>query len=439
MSKIKTKNFLKIFVLSLALIFTAQSCNIFARKRPAAEKIQLVWWKPFDEQSQVNPLIEAFTAANPSVEIRYVRKNVETYEDELVDALASGTGPDIFSIHNDWLPKHKEKLNPAPEKIFPSREFRESFVEVASADLVTAGQIYGVPLAMDVLAMYYNKDLFASAGIALPPATWEELVDITPDLTRLDNQGNFQRSAIALGATDNVNRAPDILGLLMLQSGTQFYSDDNSRSTLSHQAFDETGKPYSPGARALDFYTQFANPERDTYTWNARSNNSIEAFGSGQVAMILSYSYLRTTLANKSPFLKFGVAGMPQIDKNKTRINFANYWAEGVSKQTKNSDTAWKFLKFITNRDVLPKYYEVNKQVSSRIDILSDQIKDPEIGVFAENALSAKSFYKPDSDAIENIFIQTIEDVILRSISTQEAISAAAEKINLLLESKSEK
>jgi len=183
----------------------------------------------------------------------------------------------------------------------------------------------------------------------------------------------------------------------------------------------------------LEFYTQFANPAKLTYTWNNRSNNSIEAFAGGQVAMIFSYSYLRATLQAKSPFLNYAVAPMPQIDPKKSRVNYANYWAEGVAKGSQYQEAAWQFLKFITSKEILPKYYEAQKQVSPRLDILEQQISDPEIGVFAENALSAKSLYKPDSDVVESIFVQMIDNVVLRSVTPQEAIKDATQKLNVLL------
>ena len=420
----------KLLVIALAVSFTAQFCN---RQGPRPEEVELTWWKPFDDARIVEPLISEFQKAYPHVRVNYIQKNIENYEDELRDALAEGSGPDIFSIHNDWLPKHKAKIAPAPDSIFSLRELKENFLEVAGDDLTEDGKVYAAPLAVDVLAVYYNKDILSSAGIPRPPASWQELIDMVPRLTRLDNLGNFQRNAVALGTAENINRAPDILGLLMLQNGTPLYSANRDSATLDQQIQDPQGSYYSPGTRALEFYTQFANPAKLTYTWNNRSNNSIEAFGSGQAAMVFSYSYLRSTLQAKSPFLNYAVAAMPQIDPKKSRVNYANYWAEAVAKASPHQEAAWQFLKFITSKEILPKYYEAQKQVSPRLDILEQQISDPEIGVFAENALSAKSLYKPDSDVVESIFVQMIDNVILRGVAPSEAIKDATAKLNVLL------
>src|SRR3989344_5232444 len=98
------KNKLKIFSILLAVMFTAASC--FGPPEPPPQKAELVWWRVFTDQREIGPIIKEFEKANQGVKIRFVEKNIETYEQELVNALAAGTGPDIFSIHNDWLPKH---------------------------------------------------------------------------------------------------------------------------------------------------------------------------------------------------------------------------------------------------------------------------------------------------------------------------------------------
>lgn len=429
--KLKQKIF-NFFLPLLAVVFTAAACGLIPGP-DRGETVELVWWKPFDDPRAAAPLIEAFSKAYPNIRVTYVAKDIETYEDELLDALAAGEGPDIFSLHNDWLPEYRNKISPAPEKAWSLRDYRESFTAVASADLIDEDKIYAVALSLDVLSLYYNKDILASAGIPRPPASWEELVNLTPRLTRQDSLGNFERSAIALGTAQNVNRATDILSLLMLQNGTSMFSPDRTFATLDAQLADEAGEKFQPGTRALEFYTQFANPAKVTYTWNNRSNNSIEAFASGKVAMILSYSYLRSTLAARAPFLNYGIVPVPQINPDRTRVNFANYWAEAVSKQSRQQEAAWQFLKFISGKDALANYYDVEKRPSSRIDLLEGQIADADIGIFAENALSAKSFYKPQSDAVENIFAQMIDDVVLRSAAPQEAVASANQKLNLLL------
>jgi len=427
------KRFFIIVSLLLAVTQLAQVCG-GPSNGPAPDEVEIVIWKTFDDQADMQVLFDAYQAQNPNVRFTYTRKDIATYEDELLEALATGNGPDIFTIHNDWLPRYQNKMLPAPEGLFSAREFQESFIDVASDELVDLnGGIFAVPLYVDTLALYYNKDLLGSAGIATPPRTWAEVVDAVKKLTRQDRFGNFLINGIALGTSDNINRATDILSLLMLQNGTQFYNSARTTAALNRTVTAQDGSQYNPGAQALEFYTQFANPAKETYTWNAKNNHSIDSFVAGQTAMMLSYSYLLPTLESKAPLLNFGVAPVPQIDLTKPKVNFANYFAEGVSKASDNPDWAWDFLKFATNEEPLRSFYAVNKQPSSRKDIISTQISDPQIGVFAEGALTAKTFYKPDSARIEAALEDMIGDVILRGMTPSKAVDNGNQLFNNLL------
>jgi multiple sugar transport system substrate-binding protein len=283
-----------------------------------------------------------------------------------------------------------------------------------------------------VLALYYNRDILNSAGISQPPATWPELVNDVQKITRISQPGDFTRSGIAMGASSNVNRGVDILSLLMLQFGTKFYSDDlNSATFDAEQNIPGTNEGFNPGQMGLDFYTQFSNPAKTAYTWNSRSDLSIDAFTQGKLAMMLSYNYMIPLIRAKAPNLNWGVAVVPQTGEDVTKVNFANYWGLTVSKASPNADAAWDFLNFITQKEELKKYYALHKVPSSRKDILNEQISDPDLGVFAESALTARSVYKKDAEVFEGVFLKMIDDVTLRSFESQDALNNAAAQINL--------
>lgn len=422
-------------VLVAAVLFFTSGTTPSGNTNPSAP-ITLTWWKTFEDSSNVQELITDYQATHKNVVINFVKKSAADYEQDLLNAFASGNGPDIFSIHNDWLPKQADKISPMPSSLMGLRGFRETFVDVAANDFAANNQIYALPLAVDTLALYYNKDLLGSAGIAEVPTTWPEVVAASQKLTKSGPAGSFAQSGIALGTSSNVNRAVDILNLLMLQNGTQFYSDD-----LKQARFDQTQNnpgsssgSFNPGATALAFYTQFADPSKVTYSWNAKSDLSLDAFVQGKVAMMLSYAYIQPMIKTRAPNLNWGVAALPQVSDDSTKINFANYWGETVSKASRNSVAAWNFLNFITQKAALEKYYLKHKQISPRKDMLSAQSADTEIGVFAEAALTARSVYKKDPNVFEAVFAKMIDDMVLRNFTATEAINNAASQINLNLQ-----
>lgn len=424
-----------LLILAGVLFFTTGS-----KKPPTSNnggKIELVWWKTFEDSESVQELINDYQTANKNVTITFVKKDTSTYEQDLVNAIAAGTGPDIFSIHNDWIPKHADKTSPAPDALISPRAYKDNFVDVANSDFVKDNKVYAIPLSVDLLALYYNKDILGSLGIAQPPTTWPELVSDVQKITKVSQPGNFSRSGIALGTSSNVSRAVDIMTLLMLQNGTNFYTADLNSATFNQsQNLPNSNEAFNPGAMALAFYTQFADPAKVSYTWNLKSDFSIDAFTQGKVAMMLGYQYMEPMIRSKSPTLNWDVAAIPQVSDQASKVNFANYWGETVSKSSKNAATAWGFLNFISSKQELTKYYAKHKLVASRKDILPEQVPDTDLGVFAENALTAKSIYKKDANLFESVFTKMIDDVILRNFPPQDALNNAAAQINLDLQKK---
>jgi multiple sugar transport system substrate-binding protein len=424
-----------ILLLILAGVFFANGNN--KPNTNTNEPIEITWWKTFEDSENISDILSDFETANPNVRVNFVKKDAATYEQDLVNALASGTGPDIFSIHNDWLAKHMDKIFPIPETYISLRAYKDGFVDVAFSDFVKDNKIYAVPLSMDVLALYYNKDILGSAGISQPATTWPQLVSDVEKITKVSKNGVFSLSGVALGTANNVNRSVDVLSLIMLQNGTKFYSDDFAVATFDQsQNVSGSNEGFNPGATALTFYTQFANPARRSYTWNVRSDFSVDAFTQGKVAMMISYQYMQPLIRAKAPTLNWDVAAVPQISEESTKVNFANYWGEAISKNSKNPDAAAAFLAFISSKDELTKYYAQRKLVASRKDILPTQMGDTDIGVFAESALTARSVYKQDANIYESVFTKMINDVILNNFDPEDALRNAVQQINLSLQQK---
>ncbi len=423
--KIKNK-YTKIVAALISVSLLSAGCG-GGSSGAGSSRVVLNFWDPFESSQDLQPLIAQYEQKHPNVQVVYTQKDITTYPDDLINALASGSGPDIFAINNNWLPQYLNKVTPAPSNIISYTDYKTAFVDAAVNDFTLNQQVYGVPLYVDSLGLYYNKDILGSAGIAVPPQTWDQLSADAQKIKRADSTGYFTLSGLAAGTNDNVNRAVDILYLLMLQQGAVPYTADGTQPTFANTV-QQNGQSANPGLTALNFYTSFANPYSQNYNWNARSDYSIDAFANGRAAFLYSYSYTAATIKQKNPNLNFDVAPVPQPNLNQPAVNFANYWGEVVSKQSKNSAWAWDFLNFLTSKASLDKYYASDKEPSSRNDLIALQIQDPDIGVFANANLTAKTFYKPDQVKIDDIFGEMIDNIILKGMTSQQALTQAQEE-----------
>lgn len=400
------------------------------------EKVTLQFWGAFDESSFYRDAIRDFEKNNPNINVIYRQFNFEDYEKQLIDSFAAGTGPDIWLMHNTWLPKHYDKIQPLPQQlltedkkpIFTFKEFQEQFVDVTAEDLTAGSQIYALPIYVDTLALYYNKDLLNSTGIVTPPSNWNEFNDAVKKLTVFDERGNIVRAGSAIGTAKNINRSTDILSLLMLQSGVKMTDTSGTSATFSKSVNGER-----VGEAALQYYTDFAKQSAPLYSWNDSQHYSIDAFIEGNAAMMFNYSHHIKTIRDKSARFNFAIAPVPQISGTPIAINYANYWAPTVSKQSKYSDAAWRFLVYLGSTQGVTFYLNASGRPSARRDLIEQQRTDSDLGAFAVQALSAKSWYQVDNSAIETIFADMIDDVNFGRASVKDALGAAENKVNVLM------
>ncbi len=397
------------------------------------KRVDLEFWGVFDTSKAFEETIRNFHQLNPNINVRYVSFPFEEYESAVIDALASGRGPDIWMIQSSWLAKHKDKLAPLDQNDkdlnFKFLNFRQSFVDVAEADLIDNGQIYSLPIYIDTLALYYNKDLLNSAGISQPPKNWEEFNEAIKTLTEFDDRGNIERAGAAIGTARNINRSTDILMLLMIQSGVQMADRQKNEATFANLV------GFQPvGETALEYYTDFADPLNTVYTWNDNLFYSIDAFTTERTAMMFNYSHHIETIRSKAPRLNFDVTLMPQPKDSSIRADYSNYFAPAVSIASKNQKAAWKFLLYLSSQEGVLPYLREASRPSARRDLIDFQKTDPDLGVFSTQALTARSWYQIDPQSIEKIFADMIEDVVFKRATISEAIKRAEDRVTVLMQ-----
>lgn len=389
--------------------------------RPTERKLSLAMWGVFDSEEVYKELLDRYQGET-GVKVQYTQKSPLTYESEIVNALAAGRGPDIFMVQNSWIPKHFDKIQAAPLELFSSRIIEELYPQVVHADFTSGNIVWAVPMSVDTLALFYNRDLLDQAGIPFPPTTWEDLVSIVPKLVKLDAFGRLERQAVALGRARNINRATDILSLLMIQSGAKMVDVEEMRSDLG-----------DAGREALQFFTQFARPQARVYTWSGEEHYSLDAFSEGTLALTFNYAYQIPTILAKSPQLNFGVSPMLEPLNAAKKVDYANYWGLAVARGQSSADQAWQLIAFLTDKPQAREYMRASGRPPARRDLIREVQDEKILGVFAKQALTATSWFQPDPEAVEDIFENMIEAVNIGRRTPEEAVREAEDRVNLLL------
>lgn len=410
-------------------------------KAPVPPKHTLNIWGIYDEPEVFDEIIAFYKESHRNCEIKYFKKDYLEYEKELVNALASRSGPDIFYFHNTWLPKHKDLIYPMPQiipgkekdfKFMTPYELKTNFVDVVSQDFVEDDKIYALPLYVDTLAVYWNKSIFNKEKIPQPPQTWEEFLEVVPKLSKVNDKGDIIQAGAALGTANNINRSTDILSALMLQSGTEIIDKEHQKVVFKNRVKIET-EEISPGARALEFYTDFANPLKKVYTWNKDMHYSLDSFYEEKTAMMINYSHHIPTIKKKSPRLDFSISPLPQPKGIAVPVNYPNYWGATVAAASEHPEESWDFLMYLSQADNMKKYIKAAGHPTARRDLsLWQKADNPELSVFLDQALSARSWYQPDNLAVDRIFGDMIESVV-EGKDIEKALNYAVEQLTLFL------
>ncbi len=413
--------------LLVLLLVSAWALTGFGCRRSASigtsDGNALVVWGLWQESTMMQPVLDAFEKQSGiKVEYRKVG-SVATYEKMLLAALAEGRGPDVFAIHHTWVDGKRGLMSPAPADVIDERRVREEFVSVVADDLVRDGFVYALPTSVDTMALYYNEDALSAAGVARPPHTWEEFQRDVEKITKVSRLGNIEQSAAAIGTAANVNRASDILQLLMLQSGMSLNPEPSGVIKLAGEI----------GERSLIFYTDFSNKSKKVFTWDLSQDFSIDAFAEGETAMMFNYSYHIPTIQAKNPRLRFGIASVPQIGDDSTPVTFASYWPFAVSPSSNSARAAWQFVRLVTSAPMAQLINEAQVAPPARRDSIVALQSDPEMGVFADQSLLAATWPRLDIVAADAIFNAMIDDVVTGAIAVPDALRRAEDQLKQLI------
>lgn len=382
-AKLLTKKNIIILLVSGLLLLLLVFIASFVRGRnlSGGASGEIVWWGLWEEESVVNPLIEEFKKENPKVKIVYKKQSPQDYRERLASSQAKGEGPDIFRIHNTWVPMFKSELDTLPSAIMTAADFAQTFYPVATSDLTTESGIVGIPLEYDSLVLFINEDIFTSNG-KNPPSNWDEVRSVARDLTKIDESGVITQAGIAMGRTENVDHWQEILGLLMLQNGVNL------------------NNPVGPLAEgALDFFTIFSKSD---HVWDATLPPSTVDFANGNLAMYIAPSWRAFEIQQMNPSLKFKTVPVPQLAKegqSTPDVNYATYWVEAVWSRSKNKEAAWKFLKFLSDKERLDGFYKNASQIRtfgepySRVDMSDLLVDHPVLGSVVKGAPTAQSWF----------------------------------------------
>ncbi len=392
-------------------------------------------WGTLD-QTTIDQVLQNLRQTNKELsDVRYIQRTPSTYAADLINAMASGTGPDLFLIGQDEVFSFADKIQVVPYSVISQATFINSYIDEGQLFLTDQGAL-ALPLLVDPLVMYWNRDMLAGAGVSQPPRYWSELITLAPKITKLDPSLTIQKSAVALGEWQNISHAKAILTTLFLQAGDPIVARDTSGIQVVVFGTTPQNMPENPAISALKFYTEFANPSKTTYSWNRSLPKSQDAFTAGDVALYFGMASDYEALKARNPNLRFAVAPLPQIQGNSTTLTFGQMTGVALSRTAPNAAGALTAAQILTGPAAALAFAQANKLPPVRRDVVVDTSADAAQAVFVQSALVARAWLDVDKQKTDTLFAGMIESVISGKSELSSAVAEVSLSLGALLREK---
>ncbi|MDO8521146.1 MAG: extracellular solute-binding protein [bacterium] len=404
----------------------------------AGAKGNAVIWGTFSKTRELDDVIKKFNEVyKESFSISYDYHDPQTFDGGIVEALASGRGPDILLLPDDLVLRHSDKIELISYQSVPPDVFQSSFVQAAEIYMRDEG-LLALPFAIDPMVLYWNRDLFNNASLTQPPKYWDELLSMAPKLTKR-NPKTFEiiESTIAFGEFVNVEHAKDVLAMLFLQVGNPLVAIKSGK--LEAKLVETNGSQIVPSENAISafrFYMDFSNPQKPNYTWNRARSNSLNEFINGNLALHLDYASAYKRIKEKNPHLNFAVAPMPLPRGTKAEVTFTRIHGLAVLKSSKNKQTAFVAIQRLLGDADPAKDFAAAYDLPPVIrKYLAVRPTDAALSVFYDAAIRGRTWLDPRPGESNEAFRDMVEAVSSGRTDVSTAIGNLNEELDSLLQS----
>ena len=383
--------------LALATACTGSSAG-GANDDPNANVTITFWhgWSAPSEVKAIQATIDGFEKAHPNVHVKAVGNITD---DKINAALRAGgpKAPDVVSsfttdnvgefCHShafiDLAPLMK-KSGVDPQSTFPAPQL--SYTQYQ-------GNQCALPLLSDAYGLYYNKKMFAAAGISSPPKTMSEFKTDALKLTK--NNGD---SYSQLGFMPNYHGYESSISHFAAQWSPTYFTSDGKSNVAKDPAIKATLQWQKDMVDALGGY-QKLEKYRSTFGDEFSGKNP---FMTGQVAMAIDGEWRGGMIKDAGNPVDYGVAPFPVPDDMASQYGkgYTTGTIVGIARTSQKQNAAWEFVKFLTTdtKAVVDFANAIHNVPSTKAALASPDVdQDPGFQTFIKVAQNRHSNTTPSS------------------------------------------
>lgn len=282
-------------------------------------------------------IIKDFEKLHPRVKVARTQFEWLDLRQQVIIRSAGGTLDDVFALTPPQVTEFYMKglLDPAPQHL---KEDMEKSMIKAWDILKIKGKLYGVPaMGGGTIAFFYNKDLFAEAGVDKPPTTWDEVLPIAQKLTKRDANGNLVQLGIG-----PFSQLKDVFPYsAWFRSNNAWFWEIKDNKAV---------RPRCDEPNAIEALTFMHDLIYKHGVCDPKFGGGYFGFVLGKTAMIGIASWVALAVDSENPDLNFASTLVPYSRSGKPFSNIWG-WVWGVNSKSEKKELAWEFLTFLKNKE----------------------------------------------------------------------------------------
>lgn len=383
-------------------------------------KVQLTFWGDWggEGQKQFETMVDAFNQSQDKIEVKYVLQ--QDMITKFLTAATSGGSPDVL-FWDRWrtsLYAPKNVLRPIDEYMTRDGINAGDFYEESLKELTYNEQLYGLPLTVDARALFYNKKMFAEAGLEAP-TNWDELEKAATALTKW-NGNKLEVAGFSMAD-------PGLFSMYLQQAGGQMLGEDGKTGFNSEQ-----------GKQVLEFWQRLLN---DNKVYKVGFEEGLgegnDAFVTGKVAMLYTGPWMMSTYNKYGKDLEYGIVPPPS-GPNGDQGSVMGGFGLVIPQGSKHPEEAWEFIKWWTaNKDNAMLWAKTSLNMPGFKPALEDDffVADPLWKPFTETLEFAKTRPTHPGYSVmeENALIPNLELLQQNKQGIEETLKKAQEQGDKLL------
>ena len=398
----------------LVLPFISHPLPVYA----ASSGVTLEFWELSVGEELMRSLLDKFQRQNPGIKVRFQQLSWDYGLDKVITAIAAGNSPDVCELGTDWVPQFSSTgvLRDLTQEVAPIKDQYLLWEPASYRD-----RVYGIPWLAGTRVLFYNRDLFARAGLSPehPPATWDELLQAA-------------KAIDALG--------PDIYGFgihvgepyapwqeflpFAWGNGAQVLDPSWTRSLLDQPPFHE----------ALKFYRSLK-----PYSLVERQTQVNQLFAQGRIGIQISGSWNFSVIPRENPTLNFGVGLVPKPSATRgTPASFAGGEILVMLKSSKHPEEALKLMLFLVQEEqamaIVQAQRNIVPTVKSAIHQPYYQTHPEQRVVFEQIRYAVAPPAHPNWGKIQERITRMVEEVVLNNRDPVQAAKEAGNAVNGMLQ-----